>query len=508
MDYLYRPDLKNKVVQMLPFITLLSIDKTSNQPVYLQIANNVVNIIREGQIKPGTMLPGTRELARLLNIHRKTAIAAYDELYAQSWIEVVPRKGARIAQNLPDLQPQRWNEPRLSSYGNMLAAPFYRIETHTNIPSGPVLRRPDFIIDEGYPDSRLAPLDLLNRAYRSRAKQNTVWKWMPGSLAGGSPLLRTALVGYLLESRGLDIQDHHTLITHGAQMSIYIAASLLLKPGDAVIVADPSYFLANKVFESLGARLVRVPVDGYGMDMDAVEQACKKNQINALYVIPHHHHPTTVTLSPERRMRLLELSRRFDFTIIEDDYDYEFHYNSAPFLPLASSQHDGRVIYIGSFSKSIAPSVRVGFMIAPADFIRQAIQLRMMIDLRGDHILEDALAELIHNGDIGRYLKKANKAYFERRDHLCLVLETELKGIVDFDKPSGGMALWARFNKDYPLIRVADAAAAKGLLISRGFRNHGNLRDDNSIRMGFASLEINEMNAAIEILTGVLKPKI
>ncbi|MNL25635.1 HTH-type transcriptional regulator NorG [compost metagenome] len=207
-------------------------------------------------------------------------------------------------------------------------------------------------------------------------------------------------------------------------------------------------------------------------------------------------------------MRLLELSGRFDFTIIEDDYDYEFHYNSAPFLPLASSQHDGRVIYIGSFSKSIAPSVRIGFMIAPADFIRQAIQLRLMIDLRSDHILEDALAELIYNGDIARYLKKANKAYFERRDHLCLLLETQLKGIVDFDKPSGGMALWARFNKDYPLVKVADAAAAKGLLISRGFRNHGNLRDDNSIRMGFASLDINEMNAAIEILTRVLKPKI
>lgn len=507
MDYLYYPDLKNRVVQMLPFTTLLSIDKESSQPIFLQIANNVVNIIREGQIKPGTMLPGTRELARLLHIHRKTVIAAYDELYAQSWIEVIPRKGARIAQNLPDLKPQRWNEPRLSSYGEFLAAPFYPMEPHAPIPSAPVLRFPEFVIDEGYPDARLAPLDLLNREYRSRAKQVATRKWLPGSLAGGSPLLREALIGYLLESRGINIQMQHIMVTHGAQMSIYIAASLLLQTGDKVIVGDPSYSLANKVFEKMGAHLIKVPVDAHGMDMDAVEQACKKHKVKALYVIPHHHHPTTVTLSPERRMRLLELSRKFDFAIIEDDYDYEFHYSSAPYLPLASSQHEGRVIYIGSFSKSIAPSVRIGFMIAPADFIRQAIQLRLMIDLRGDHILEDALAVLIQNGDIGRYLKKANKVYFDRLNNICTSLQ-ELKGIIDFDRPSGGMAIWARFNQDYPLAKVADAAADKGLYISRGFQSHGNLRDGNSIRMGFAAMNINEMNAAIEILGKVLKAKI
>lgn len=493
---------------MLPFTTLLSIDKESPQPIFLQIANNVVNIIREGQIKPGTMLPGTRELAKLLNIHRKTVIAAYDELYAQSWIEVIPRKGAMIAQNLPDLKPQRWNEPRSGSYGEFLAAPFYQMETHTPIVSVPGLRSPEFIIDGGYPDSRLAPLDLLNREYRSRSKLASARKWLPGSLGGGSPLLREALVAYLLESRGLNIEAQHTMTTHGAQMSIYIAASLLLQAGDAVIVGDPSYFMANMVFEKLGARLVKVPVDAWGMDMDAVEQACKKQQINVLYVIPHHHHPTTVTLSPQRRMRLLELSRKYNFAIIEDDYDYEFHYNSAPYLPLASSQHEGRVIYIGSFSKSIASSIRIGFMVAPADFIRQAIQMRMIIDLRADHVLEDALAALIQNGDIGRYLKKANKAYFDRLNNLCTLLDQELKGIVSFERPSGGMAIWANFNEAYPLAKVADAAISKGLYISSGIHYHGNPQHNNSIRMGFATMNIAEMNAAIEILCKVLKAKI
>lgn len=498
MDYLYRPDFKNKVVQMFPFTTMLSIDKASNQPLFLQIANAIVNIIREGQIKPGTMLPGTRELAKQLNVHRKTVIAAYDELYAQSWTEVLPRKGVIIAQNLPELHPKAWDNGNAAIDQDHMGAAFYKSDLPKNNFTTAFV--PQYIIDEGYPDSRIAPLELLNREYRSRLKHYSTHKAIPGSLAAGSLLLREALVDYLSESRALHLKPSNILITHGAQMSIYIAANLLLRPGDGVIVGDPSYHLANRIFERIGANIIKVPVDAHGMDMDAIAEACKKNNVRMLYVIPHHHHPTTVTLSPERRMRLLQLSQKFDFAIVEDDYDYEFHYNSAPYLPLVSSKNEGRVIYIGSFSKSIAPSVRIGFMTAPADFIQEATHLRFMIDLRGDHLLEDALAALITNGDISRHLKKSNKLYYDRRNNLCDLFETQLKDVVRFEKPSGGMAVWVQFDPAYPLANISENAAANGLYISRSYQFHGNEKDRNSIRMGFASLTETEMKAAIEIL--------
>ncbi|HMI60277.1 MAG TPA: PLP-dependent aminotransferase family protein, partial [Puia sp.] len=224
--------------------------------------------------------------------------------------------------------------------------------------------------------------------------------------------------------------------------------------------------------------------------------------VKMLYLIPHHHHPTTVTLSPERRMRLLEIAEEFNFAIVEDDYDYDFHYSSSPYLPLAASSHNNRVIYIGSFSKSLSSSIRIGFMVGPEDFIGQAIYLRRLIELRGDNNMEDALAALIRNGDVGRHLKKVNKIYEARRDRLCLLLDSKLGDVVSYSMPSGGIAVWASFGKKYPLKTVAEKAAKQGVYISNGqmYNTHNTVY--NSVRMGFAGLTEAEMEEAIGILAG------
>ncbi|HTI93198.1 MAG TPA: PLP-dependent aminotransferase family protein [Puia sp.] len=485
---------------MLPFDTLLPIDRTLALPVYQQVAQAMVQHIRNGVLKPGVMLPGTRELAGVLNLHRKTIVAAYDELTAQGWIEAVPRKGFNISSHLPEIKPQRWN--KAYAFEKKMAAPFYHLTKDGFL--FPVLSVPPprLIIDDGHPDSRLAPMELLVREYRSRLGNSASRKQVSASLVAGAPRLREAMVSYLAETRGMQAGVANILITHGAQMSIYIAASLLVRAGDLVIVGEPGYYIANQVLESLGANLLRVPVDEEGIDVDAVEKMCQRRGIKMLYLIPHHHHPTTVTLSPERRMRLLEIAEKFNFAIVEDDYDYDFHYSSSPYLPLAASSHNNRVIYIGSFSKSLSSSIRIGFMVGPEDFISQAIYLRRMIELRGDNNMEDALAVLIRNGDVGRHLKKVNKIYEARRDRLCLLLDSKLGDVVRYRKPSGGMAVWASFGKKYPLKAVAEKAAKQGLYISNGLIYNTHTTVYNSVRIGFAGLTEEEMGEAIGVLAG------
>ncbi|HEY4287205.1 MAG TPA: PLP-dependent aminotransferase family protein [Puia sp.] len=494
---------------MLPFDTLLPTDKTLALPVYQQVAQGMVQHIRNGVLKRGAMLPGTRELAGILNLHRKTVIAAYDELSAQGWIEAVPRRGFNVSSNLPEIKPQRWNAAY--AFEKKMAAPFYML-TKGGF-QFPVLSVPPprLIIDDGHPDNRLAPMDLLVREYRSRLGSISR-KQLSASLVAGSPRLREVMESYLAETRGMQASVPNILITHGAQMSIYIAASLLVREGDQVIVGEPGYYLANQVLESLGANLLRVPVDEEGIDVDAVEKLCRKlregvgrrgskgHGIKMLYLIPHHHHPTTVTLSPERRMRLLEIAEEFNFSIVEDDYDYDFHYSSSPYLPLAASSHNNRVIYIGSFSKSLSSSIRIGFMVGPEDFIGQAIYLRRLIELRGDNNMEDALAALIRNGDVGRHLKKVNRIYEVRRDRLCLLLDSKLGDAVSYSKPSGGMAVWTSFGKKYPLKAVAEKAAKQGLYISNGLMYNTHAAVYNAVRMGFAGLTEAEMEEAIAIL--------
>jgi GntR family transcriptional regulator/MocR family aminotransferase len=488
---------------MLPYDTLLPTDKTLPLPVYQQIAKAMVQHIRDGVLKPGILLPGTRELAGILYLHRKTVIAAYEELAAQGWIESIPRKGFNVTRNLPGIKPQRWNKKEKAyAFKKNMAAPFYllnKVGFQLPVVSVPP---PHLIIDDGHPDTRLAPMDLLAREYRGRLKGGAFRKQLSASLAAGAPRLREMLAGYLSETRGMQAQVPNILITHGAQMSIYIAASLLLRPGDEVIVAEPGYYLANQVFDSLGASLLRVPVNEQGIDVDAVEKLCRSHTIKMLYLIPHHHHPTTVTLSPERRMRLLEIAEEFNFAIVEDDYDYDFHYSSSPYLPLAAGGHNNRVVYIGSFSKSLSAAIRIGFMVAPEDFIAQAIYLRRLIELRGDHNMEDALATLIQNGDIGRHLKKVNKLYEARRDRLCTLLDAHLKGVITYRKPSGGMAIWTCWGQKYPLAPIAARAARAGLLMSGGQIYNTHNKDYNSLRLGFASLTEEELEEAVGILAG------
>ncbi|SKD04549.1 GntR family transcriptional regulator / MocR family aminotransferase [Chitinophaga ginsengisegetis] len=486
---------------MLPFKTLIQTDKTLKLPVYQQIANRLIGLIQEGILKPGLYLPGSRVLALQLALHRKTVIAAYDELVSQDWLVAVPRKGVMVAGNLPVIRPRTYRGA-VSPYEDAAAFSFHQVPSITLASVKPVTGA--LVVNDGFPDARLAPLTDWVKECRSVIESPRYHKLLMYGGATGLESLRKQMMEYLSDTRGLNISLPHIMITRGAQMAIYLAAALLIKKDDLVIVGSPNYFFADLCFEQRGAQLLRVPVDEEGIDVDMIEQLCSKRKIKMLYLITHHHHPTTVTLSAARRMKLLAVIRKYKLPVIEDDYDYDFHYSSAPILPLASADHGGNVIYIGSFTKSLGLSIRIGFMIAPADFIKAAADLRRLMDLRGDNLSEQALANLFEDGTIDRHLKKSNKIYKERRDLLCHLLRTKLGDAVKFTVPSGGMAIWLRFSKKYPLKKIAAKAAALGLQMTSGEQYHYGASSQNALRLGFASLNNKEIAAVVGTLEKVL----
>jgi GntR family transcriptional regulator/MocR family aminotransferase len=204
-------------------------------------------------------------------------------------------------------------------------------------------------------------------------------------------------------------------------------------------------------------------------------------------------------------MKLLQLIRQYNFPVIEDDYDYDFHYNSSPILPLASSDHNGNVIYIGSITKSFTSSLKVGYIVATENFIRETLKFRRLIDIRGDNLMEEALAVLFKNGDMQKHLKKSLKLYHQRRDLFCSLVKTELGNAVSFNEPSGGMAVWATFNKKNDLRIVAKKASSMSLYMGDGsFYNSGTI-NYNALRLGFASLNKKEMEESINIIKKALK---
>lgn len=477
---------------------LISIDKKLDIPAYMQVANALVLAIRQGRLAKGIKLPGSRELADTLHIHRKTVVAAYEELQAQGWIEMASRKGTFVTLNLPDIKPRKIKaEEQVLQYPKKTVFAFDEKDL-IRFPFGRPPAPGTLVIDDGFPDMRLMPAELFIRELRSVTRQKGFRKYYGYGNPKGTVYLRDTLSAFLSETRGLAASPENLLITRGAQMGIYLAGKLLIKPGDHVVVGEPGYFGATLTLQQVGATINRVPVDEHGIDVNAIEALCQRKIIRIVYVIPHHHHPTTVTLTPERRMRLLELAAKYKFAIIEDDYDYDFHYTSNPVLPMASLDHHGSVIYIGTLSKTLAPAIRTGFMMGPGNFIEAVSHLRCSIDRQGDSLIEVAIAGLYRNGDISRHIKKVVKLYRERRDHFCQLLTDQLGKRVLFKIPDGGMSVWTTFvNAD--LKKLSAKAATKGLAMSDGsIYSVSPLL--NASRLGFASLNFKEQERAVDIL--------
>jgi GntR family transcriptional regulator/MocR family aminotransferase len=297
------------------------------------------------------------------------------------------------------------------------------------------------------------------------------------------------------------------MITRGSQFGLYLITCVLFSEGQNIIVGDPSYYYADHCFQNAGMRLLRVRVDDMGIDVDAIEKICKKKKIRAVYITSHHHYPTTVTLIASRRVRLLELSEKYGFIIIEDDYDYDFHYLSSPILPLVSADQKGMIIYIGTLSKTIAPAIRTGYVIAPPNLLLELARIRQIMDTQGDPIMELALAEMFSDGEIRRHMKKALNEYHQRRDFVCNLLSKHLSEFIEFRVPDGGLAIWAKFNKAIPLPGLSERLRTQGVILSNGLIHNSGPVSLNSTRMGFAWMNEKEAEMAVGKLAKTIKEK-
>ncbi len=479
---------------------ILPLDRASDVPIYVQISNKLTHLIASGKVAKGDRLPSSRELAKLLGVHRRTVSLAFDELLAQGFIETKPAKGTFVSEQLPLVQPRAMT-PTETDEGRQAGftyAPAFSLHL-------PVFEHPKGLaIDEGLPDLRLSPTDEIRRTYNSLLARTTNLRYWSYGSAAGDDSLREQLVDYLRQTRGLSLTVDNVMITRGSQMGLFLALQLLQSDHQQcrVAVGHLNYGTANLTIQYVGAELVTIPIDGEGIDTDRLQQVCEEGGIKAIYVTPHHHHPTTVTLSAERRLHLLELAEKYRFAIIEDDYDYDFHYARTPLLPLASIDASSSVIYIGGFSKILSPALRIGFLVGPEAFVKDAIYLRRIIDRQGDTLMERVLAQMLANGDIQRHCKKALKVYSQRRSIFGSHLQ-ELSDVLSYQEPEGGMAYWVELDKRIPWTTVHQRLA--GRLQLPGWKNYDPWNEGhNSIRMGFASLSAEEMAQAFDILRGAL----
>ena len=482
---------------MYPWKSVLSVENNPKRPKYLQIADQVIKEITSGRLHPAQKVPGSRKMAELLGLNRKTVIQAYEELMAQGWLEIRSSSGTYISEKLP-----------LPSYIRLKGQPTHEeakhkifLNTFSHIDGYSAAPKNGLVVDGGSPDHRLAPLDWIFKECRALAKSRYHHRLLTYSDVRGEPVLRATLARYLSESRGMHVTKSHILITRGSQMGIFLALKGLIRTGDAVVVGDSSYDAADWAVQYHEGQLHRVTVDDMGLDTGELEKLCQNVPVKLVYITPHHHFPTTVTLSNDRRIHLLELAFRHNFTILEDDYDYDFHYSSSPLLPLASLDHRGHVVYIGSFSKIFAPNIRVGYLVGSPEMVEELSKVRRIIDRQGDHLVERVIAEAIVSGELGRHLKKSVTCYHHRRDHLAGLLTHHLGNHLSFKVPEGGMAIWTRFNR-IPLLALKPVIHEKNLYLDI---DRDLARKFNAVRLGFASLNDTEQQEVVGKLKEVVE---
>lgn len=492
---------------MLPLKSLVQLDKASATPVFVQLSNQLGQLIRQGILMPGQRLPGTRQAAYLLQLNRQTVVAAYEEGMAQGWLESRTGSGTYVATHVPETKPQLLPVESGAATPKSRAVserPGYSFESSTFL-ARPVLINPAGLhLDDGFPDVRLAPMNELSRAYRSYFRWGNPQQHFGYNDTKGHPLLREQLSAYLNETRGLQTTSDQVLITRGSIMGIHLVCQVLLRPGDTVVTGATTWAGATMNIQQTGASLRTIPVDSSGIDVEALADLCRKQPIRMVFVTPHHHYPTTVTLRADRRIRLLQLAEQYGFAVLEDDYDYDFHYLSRPILPLASADRSGMVVYVGSLTKSVAPAFRIGYVVAPTALTDELARLRRIIDRQGDPMLEFAVGQLFQSGDMKRHFRKALRTYHARRDRFCDLLTTDLRDALTFTKPDGGMAVWTLFDPAIDLEQLAQRAGREGLYLSSGVGHNPPGQWLNGTRLGFASSTEDELEQSVALLKKLL----
>jgi GntR family transcriptional regulator/MocR family aminotransferase len=400
--------------------------KNLSREIYRQVRGAIV----DGRLRPGDHLPPSREMARRLGVARMTVTIAYDRLAGEGFI--VSRVGAGTFVN-EHVANARTTSRKQRASGVLRPRPFWNTIRLIN----PFSQRVAFDFRCGVPDASLFPYDAWRRLLARELRAEPVSSNLYGHPAGHHEL-RDAIARHIGVSRGVQCSGDDVTITNGTQQALDVIARVLLSPGDRVAVEDPGYPPARRIFESHGARIVGVRVDDEGLVADELP-----DNTRLVYVSPSHQYPLGVSMSLRRRVALLEWADRNNAAIVEDDYDSEFRFGGRPIEPLQTLDASGRVIYVGTFSKTLLPSVRLGFVVGPPS-IRDAIHAAKFIaDWHSSMPVQAALARFINDGGFARHIRKMSAVYRIRHETIASTLARDFADVVELVPSTAGLHLTA-----------------------------------------------------------------
>ncbi|MDY0986182.1 PLP-dependent aminotransferase family protein [Flavobacterium sp. CFBP9031] len=485
----------------IPFKSFIQLKPEESTAIYLQLVFEFIKAIQTDFLPEGTKLPGTRILCKVLSVNRNTLIKAFQDLESQGWIETLPNKGTFI---LSQQKQKNKAEFILSKEQNVSQDNIgFSFQRSTILESPIEISNLPYQFNDGMPDLRLAQTDVLARLYVSKLKRRKTSKTYEQIELRSHSNFKTHFSNYLNLTRGIRISTSNLLTTSSHEIALYLVTKVLIAPGDKVVVASPGYYMSNMTLTNTGAQIISIPVNEDGIDTKRLKEICETTKIRVLYLTSNYHYPTTISLSAKKRIEVLELANQYGFVILEDDYDFEFHYDNNPVLPLAAFDSNQKVVYIGSFGKSLPSGFSYGFVAAPAEFIKELEKHQNILEPRIDVIKEQVLTEWITEGEVHRLSKKNKKIYKERRDHFVSILNDKLKDRIKFKIPPRGLAIWVEWLDHFNLVQFQKECSKQGLFLPKTILYQ--TKNLTATRLGFGHLEKDEMEKAVSILRECLE---
>ncbi len=471
------------------------IDRRGAEPLFRQIYAEVRGAIAARTLRPGERLPSTRELAARLGVSRASAVAAYEQLAAEGWIDGRVGSGAYVSVDLPEPFPQA--EPAAAAPAryaidpeNLFAPP----------KAGPDLGEPPFTMG-------LALMDARSQDVWRRLTHRSVRRLSPAHFGysdpRGMPELRSGLADYLRGARGLRCEAGQVIVTAGTQHAIDFAIRLLLKPGDEVWVEDPSYALTFKALAAAGLKTVPVPVDEQGLIV--AEGLRRAPRARAVVVTPSHQYPTGAVLSMARRIELLSWAREAGAWILEDDYDSELRFRGRPLAALQGLDEAGRVIYVGTLNKSLFPGLRIGYLVAPWSLLERFVDARHIADRQPPTLTQEVLAGFIGEGHLAAHFRRLRQLYRRAQEAVIEALAPAVEAAGGrIPLPDQGNHLVAWLPDGFDDVGLERAARAEGVVSRALSRLYLEAPPRPGLMLGFTGFRPEQLRAPAERLAALI----
>lgn len=483
-------------------LLLVKLDRDSAAPLAEQIYGSIKGAIEAGRLRGGAPLPSSRSLANDLGVARSTVIVAYEHLRKEGFLEgrlgrvnrvrsgmVSTRGQVRLVRRTEDALPP----PLPARAARMADLPGEWFRNYTDVPRA---------FRTGVPALDMFPVGIWQKVLAKAWRRAT-----PRSLGYGDPHgylpLRQAIGHYLRSARGLQCHEDQILICSGSQQAIQLCAQLLFDAGDAVWMEEPGYTIARYALAANGARLVPVPVDHDGLDVAAGIAAAP--EATFAYITPAKQLPLGVTMSQARREALLAWANAANAYILEDDYDSELRYGAGPPAPLATLDANGRVIFVGTFSKILYPALRVGYMVLPPGLVEIFRRARVLADFTSPYLLQAALTELINEGHFERHIRRMRTVYQRRQQLLVHTLRSRLGPRVEFAYADAGMNLVMWLPRHLDDRRVAAAALHHDLDLTTLSAFAVSPHQRPGLLLGFGGIHDQEIIEGVDRLERVLR---